>query len=322
MPNLHVLPLFATLAAPAFFLFFALASLGSPLLAVICLCVGRMRGTQHPEAYARRLLRMALACTLPACALLFSATGLTLYRTPWFRNWLFAAPLVPALLAAAISAYGVSLLLWRASRISYRSRPDSPLAQAGALALLAVVILWLALSWLRDLTAQALAVLDATISGGGALVPLLRPDLSSTAPWLWAAVLAGALASAMCAGAWSLEYLMLRRDREPFGREAFAHTMRLAARASLRSGLLALSFLPALWEHLTHPPGSPSNALLVQALLMGCGSAIVLACIAWIVLARSSRPCSHPVLVHGSLALVWTGLTAALCAALVRFYAA
>lgn len=322
MPDLHILALFATLAAPAFFLFFALASLGSPLLAVICLSVGRIRGTQHPEAYARRLLRMALACTLPACALLFSATGLTLYRTPWFKDWLHAAPLVPALLAVAIIAYSLSLLLWRAARISYRERPHSPLAQAGALALLSVVILWLALSWLRDLTAQAQAVLLAMTSGGCALVPLIRPDLSSTDPWLWAAVLACALASVMCAGAWSLEYLMLRRDREPFGREAFAHTMRLAARASLRSGLLALSFLPALWEHLTRLPGSPSDALLVRGLLMGCGAAIGLACITWIVLARSSRPCSRPVLVQGSLALVWAGLTAALCAALVRFYAA
>ncbi len=320
----ELLHIAAALAAPAFFLFFGLAALGSPLLAVICLTVGQLRGTQHPEAYARRLLRMALTCALPACLLLAGATGLALYRVPWLRDWLQAAPLVPALLAVVITAYCVSLLVWRVSRVAYRVRPDSPLPQAGALAVLAVAILWLALSLLRDLAAQAQAVLGAISVGGEggiALAPLLKPDLSSTAPLLWAAVLACSLASAMCAGAWSLEYLLLRRDHEPFGRDAFAHAMRLAARSALRSGLLALSFLPALWNHLTDLPGQPADAQAVKALLISCGATIFLACSVWALLARSNRPCSRPALVHGALGLVWLGLTAALCAGLLHFYA-
>ncbi|MBA4358633.1 MAG: hypothetical protein C0405_13010 [Desulfovibrio sp.] len=114
---------------------------------------------------------------------------------------------------------------------------------------------------------------------------------------------------------------MLRRDHEPFGREAFAHAMRLAARSALRSGLLSLSFLPVLWDQLTNLPGAPGDAQTVEALLLGCGGCVLLACATWIMLARSSRPCSRPVLVHGSLALVWLGLTLALCAALLHFYA-
>ena len=138
---------------------------------------------------------------------------------------------------------------------------------------------------------------------------------------LFAAVLASSLAGVMCAGAWSLEYLLLRRDREPFGREAFAHAMRLAARSSLRSGLLALSFLPALWGRLTDLPGSPNDARTVMALLIACGVSILAACILWGLLARSKRPCSSPMLVHGALLLVWLGLTTSLSAALMHFYA-
>ncbi len=321
MPVAELLRITAALAAPAFFLFFGLAALGAPLLAAICLTVGQVRGTQHPEAYARRLLRMALTCALLTCAVLAAIIGLALYRLPWLRDWLLAAPLVPALLAVAIAAFCVSLAVLRLSRGTYRSLPLNSLPPAAALSILSVVILWLTLSLLRDLAAQAQAVLGATSQGGITLAPLIQSVLSSTAPLLFAAVLASALASAMCAGAWSLEYLLLRRDREPFGRDAFAHAMRLAARSSLRSGLLALSFMPALWGRLTNLPNAPEDSLAVRTLLIACGVCILGACALWVTLARSKRPCSSPGLLHCSLTLVWLGLTAALSAALLRFYA-
>ena len=321
MPVAELLRIIAALTAPAFFLFFGLASLGAPLLAAICLIVGQVRGTQHPEAYARRLLRMALICSLPTCAVLATVIGLAMYRLPWLRDWLLAAPLVPALLAVVICAYCVSLVVLRLSRGTHRSLPMNSLPPAAALSVLSVVILWLVLSLLRDLAAQTQAVLIATSQSGISLAPLIPPVLTSRAPLLFAAVLASVLASAMCAGAWSLEYLLLRRDYEPFGRDAFAHAMRLGARSSLRSGLLALSFLPALWDRLTYLPGSPDDAPAVMALLMACGMCIFGSCVLWGTLARTKRPCSSPGLVHVSLILVWLGLTAALSAALLRFYA-
>jgi len=321
MPIAELLRLPAALAAPAFFLFFGLAALGAPLLAAICLTVGQVHGTQHPEAYARRLLRMALTCAVLTSLVLACAIGLAMYRLPWLRDWLLAAPLVPALLALAVAAYCVSLTVLRLSPGSYRVQPAPPLLPAVVLSIVAVCILWLSLSLLRDLAAQVLAVLGAASEDGIALAPLLPPDLSSTGPLLWAAVLASTLAAAMCAGAWSLEYLLLRRDREPFGREAFAHALRLAARASLRSGLLALSFVPVLWSRLTALPGSPADAQAVKVLLGACCACILAACALWVMLARSKRPHSSPALVHGSLTLVWLGLTATLSAALLHFYA-
>lgn len=321
MPLPELLRIPAALAAPAFFLIFGLAALGAPLLAAICLTVGQARGTQHPEAYARRLLRMALTCSFLTAVVLSGFTGLALYRLPWLRDWLLAAPQVPALLALAIAAYCVSLAVLRLSPGAYRVKPVDSLPPAAALSLLGVGILWLSLSLLRDLAAQAQAVLAATSEGGIALAPLMLPDLSSTEPLLWASLLASSLAAVMCAGACSLEYLLLRRDREPFGREAFAHAMRLAARSSLRSGLLALSFMPAIWGRLTHLPESSNDAPAIMALLAACSACILSACVLWIALARSKRPCSSPALVHGSLGLVWLGLTAALSAALLHFYA-
>ncbi|MDP3427042.1 MAG: hypothetical protein Q8S17_06660 [Humidesulfovibrio sp.] len=322
MPYTELLRIPAALAAPAFFLFFGLAALGAPVLAAICLTVGQVRGTQHPEAYARRLLRMALTCALLSGLALSGVTGSALYRLPWLRDWLLAAPLAPALLVLVIAAYCVSLAVLRLSRGAYRPQRVNSLPPAAALSVLAVAILWLCLSLLRDLAVQTQAVLGAASTGGIALAPLMTPSLTSTAPMLFGAVLASTLAGVMCAGAWSLEYLLLRRDREPFGREAFAHAMRLAARSSLRSGLLALSFLPALWGRLTDLPGLPDDAQTVMALLIACGVSLLAACILWGLLARSKRPWSSPMLVHGALFLVWLGLTASLSAALMHFYAA
>lgn len=321
MPPAELLRIPAAMAAPAFFLFFGLAALGAPVLATICLTVGQVRGTQHPEAYARRLLRMALTSALLTVLVLAAVTGMALYRLQWLRDWVQAAPLVPALAVLAIAAYCVSLLVLRMSRGGYRARPVNQLPAAAALSVLSVAILWLSLSLLRDLAAQAQAVLAANPESGIAIARLILPDLNNAPPLLWAAVLASTLAATMCAGAWSLEYLLLRRDREPFGRDAFAHAIRLAARSSLRSGLLALSFLPALWGRLTDMPGPASDAQAVMYLLLGCGACVLAACVLWIFLARSRRPGSSPLKVHSALTLVWMGLTCALSAALLHFYA-
>jgi len=321
MPLAELLRIPAAMAAPAFFLFFGLAALGAPILATICLTVGQVRGTQHPEAYARRLLRMALTCSVITSLVLASSTGFALYRLPWLRDWVLAAPMAPALTTLAIASYCVSLLVLRFSRSSYRPHRENSLPPAAALSLLAVAILWLSLSLLRDLAAQAQAVLAANPEDGIAIARLILPDMTSPPPLLWAAVLASTLAATMCAGAWSLEYLLLRRDREPFGRDAFSHAMRLAARSTLRSALLAVSFLPALWGRLTAMPGPPEEAQAVRLLLITCGVSVLLSCAMWGLLARSKRPCSSPLKVHGALTLIWLALTCALSAALLHFYA-
>lgn len=322
MPLAELLPLAGALSAPAFFLIFALTSLGSPLLALVCLAAGQLRSTQYIEAYARRLLRMAFTAALPALLAFAVAMGLTAYKTPWLLDWLQAAPLAPGLLTVSGLAFCASLLTMRMSRPSTRhARQNSPLAQTFILSLLTLVILWLGLALAASMQDQAQAVLRAPMAGGIGVAPLITPDASALPPLFWTALAALVPLSTACAGALSMEYLLMLRDRDPFGREALAQMLRIAGRSTLRSALLAIAFLPVLWTHLPEMPALPGGAAAARLMLGLAGGCALLLCLNAGMVSRSNRPWSHPLAIHMGLAAVWLGLTALLSVGLLCFYA-
>lgn len=319
MPYADLLRLAGALAAPAFFLLLTLAALGAPSVALVCLLAGQARRTQHPEAYGRRLLRMALTCALPSLLVAAACGVLGVMRVQWLGDWFAATPLPPALAALLALAYCAALAVHRAARPKFRhGREQGRIAQAAALTLLSLGCLWLVLLLAHGLGTQMQAVLAAPSEAGLSVAPLLRPELDSLTPLFWTIFLAAVPLAMACAGALSLEYLLLLRDREPFGRDAFAQTLRLAARVSLRAMLVAAAFLPALWSRIA---ALPSDAAPARIFVSGCGAALLLACALWVLLARSQRPCSRPLLIHGATLLVWTGLILLLAAGLLCLYA-
>jgi hypothetical protein len=321
MPLADLLPIAGALSAPAFFLIFALASLGSPFLALVCLTAAALRSTAHPEAYSRRLLRMALSCAVPTLLVFTASTALTVYRMPWILDWVRAAPLIPGLFAVLILAFCASLTTMRLSRPSPRhGRQNSPLGQSFILAGLSVAILWLGLALCASLTEQARAVLHAPTDGSLAVAALITTDVT-TLPCMWTGLAALVALCAALAGAISLEYLLLLRDREPFGREALAHALRLAARCTLRSTLVAAAFLPVLWTHLPDMPALPGGELAAKTLICVCGGACVLICLFSASIARSTRPWDSALTIHTNMLLLWLGLTAILSVGLLNFYA-
>lgn len=317
----ELLPLAGALSAPAFFLLFALASLGSPLLALLCLTVGQLRSTQYIEAYARRLLRMALTAALPALLAFAVAAGVAAYKIRWLADWVLASPLGPGLFAVAGLAFFASLLTLRLSRPSSRhARQNNPLGQAFILAALALAVIWLALALAAGLLEQAQAVLRAPADGTLAVAHLITPDASSLPPLFWTALAALAPLCTACSGALSMEYLIALRDREPFGREALAQMLRIAARGALRSGLLAVAFLPVLWTRLHELPALPGGFEAARVMLGLAGASALLLCLCAGVVSRSNRPWTHSLAVHAGLAAIWLGLTSLLCVALLHFY--
>jgi len=321
MPLAELLPLAGALSAPAFFLIFALASLGSPLLALLCLTIGQLRSTQYIEAYARRLLRMALTAALPALLAFVVVASLAAYKVAWLPDWVLAAPLGPGLFAVAGLAFFASLLTLRLSRPSARhARQNNPLGQAFILALLALAIIWLALALAAGLLEQAQAVLRAPADGNLTVAVLITPDASTLPPLFWTALAALAPLCTACSGALSLEYLLALRDRDPFGREALAQMLRIAARGTMRSGLLALAFLPVLWTHLREMPALPGGLLAARIMLGLAAASGLLLCLCAAVVSRSNRPWSHSLAVHLGLLTVWLGLTALLSVGMLNFY--
>jgi len=318
----ELLPIAGALSAPAFFLLFALAALGAPLLSLVCLLAAQLRSTQHPEAYARRLLRMALSCAMPAMLDFAGAAALCANRAPWLLDWLRAAPLVPALFVVGALAYCALLLSLRfANNAPGHRRQGSRLGQSAVLALLALALLWLGQGLVLALADQAQAVLRSPMDGGIGVAPLLAADPAALPAHGWAALTALAALCMASAGAVSLEYLVLLRDREPFGREALAHMLRLAARSTLRSVLLAGAFLPALWMRLPEMPALPGGHQAARLLLDVCAGALLLVCLCAGRLARSTRPWEHGLTIHTALICLWAGLTLLLSVGLLSFYA-
>lgn len=323
MPLADLLTLAGSLSAPAFFIIFALAALGAPPLAFLCLASAELYSSAHLEPFARRILRMALTCAVPALLAVLGSGLLALARWPWLLDWLRAAPLGPVLLTVAVLAYLLSLMLARRTRPdSRRGRSASPIGQAFILTLLAAAILWLAAAMIHGLQEQARAVLAAPSEAGVSVAPLLPPDATAMDQLMWTSLAAIGCLAVATAGAASLEYLLLLRDREPFGHEAQAQMLRIGARTVLRAGLLAAAFLPVLLNRLPALSGLPGAELSAQALIIAALAGCLAACALAALLSRSKRPWTHPLMIHAILFCLWFTLTALATLALVCFYAA
>lgn len=335
MPLADLLPIAGALSAPAFLLIFALAALGAPLLALLCLLTAALRSGAHPEAYARRLLRMSLTCAAPALLLTLAAAAAACWRSPWLFDWLRAEPAAPALFGGTALFYCLLLADLRRDKRDPRrtTRSAPPLGKTFLACLVAMALLWVGLVLATTVQEQALAVLRAPMDAGVGVAPLLPPDFSAT-PRFWLALAAAVTLSCVAGGVVSLEYMLLRRDREPFGRDALANVLRLAARSTMRCALLAVVLSMALWLRLakllpaladmTGAPhiAGPSGASLAAQLLLGvCTASWALTAFFTLQTARSPRPWDRPLPIHAGLLSLWAGLTSVLSLGLLNFYA-
>lgn len=323
MPLTELLLIAGALTAPAFFLLFALAALGSPLLALVCLLSGQLYSTQYIEAYVRKLLRMALTASVPALLSMVMVSLLLMRKTPWVVDWIQASPVGPGFFATTTLAFFASLLTLRLATPSPRQRRQgSPIFQTLILTALAMSILWLALVLVHGLLVQAKAVLQTPVSEGLAVAPLIAPNTSALPSLLWMALAALVPLCTACASVLSLEYLLLIRDREPFGREALTQMLRVAARYSLRSTMVTAAFLPVLWTHLPEMSTQPEGRLPAQALLGLAAGLMLLLVFSAGYLSRNSRPWSHSFAIHLSVFAIWLCLAAHLSVGLLWFYGA
>lgn len=308
------------MAAPAFFALFGLAALGAPLLALICRLGAEVLRTQYLEVYARRLLRMGVSVSVFSGLVAVGAFSLVFLRAGWAWDWVRSEPAAPALWLSCAVGYLLALILARVTAPPRYQRSDSPLLKAFLLSLLALALTWLSLSLAGDFAIQAKGVLAASPDEGLAVVALHPARITAPSLHMVASVAATLLLAVTCASAMSCGYLVLRRDHDPFGRDAFAQALRLGARTALRSGILVAAAYPMTWMHLTDLLEGRPEAQTIKALLASSLALLLAACGLWAVLSRSQRP-GGGVALHGGMFSLWMSLTLLFSAALLYFYA-
>ncbi len=293
MNDIGTMTLFSSVVAPAFFDTLGLASLGAPLVAVLAEMRGQATKKAFLDKFGQHLASMGLQF-FGLCVLVWLAgAGLAWLRFP----------------EALAKAHG----------------PGSPLfVLYGILAAAGLMQLSYRLAWGMKKTAHmALGIASATCSiAAGIMItaslrgftPLL--SLSEAASSLPALLLPGnaayyafqglyltlALAYAGCAG---LLFLLLRRNRDNFGRDYYAFSMRMAARVAGIAGMTAL-ILEATGLMALEPAMRTLVTTSESGLLWIASAVLLLVCSGlWLAVARSGAPLRLKGLMVGSGVLVW-----------------
>ncbi len=292
MTEFHdALTMLSSVLAPAFFDVLGLAALGAPLLAFAAEAMGRAQRKAFLEKFAQHLTVMGFGLLLLALAVTAAGAGLATVRFPEIMERLHApgSPLFPF-----YGAMGAVLLLHGLYRFGW-GLPKGPHLALGALAGLAsLTAVWLSLPALRGFAAL-LSPETATASG-------LLPAPGSP---FWPCLAQYAALAPALAGAMSLLFLLHRRDRDNYGRDYYAFSMRLAARWAALWVLPALAVQP--WLLFSLEPGLRDLVLASPtALLWGLAALLMLLCAGtWWTVARSGSPMRLKGLMLGAALAAW-----------------
>ncbi|MDD3312969.1 hypothetical protein [Pseudodesulfovibrio sp.] len=288
MNSQETLALAATLLAPAFFSLLGMGAFGSPVVAVLGELAAKSKKRifydkfgQQAGAMGRLLLVLLILVWGASCAVVY-------FRFPQLAERLIApgAVFIEAAVACAVFLLAglIHFSTWKAMRQAKGAHI--------ALGLLAAV---------ASVTALALAV--------PAKLMLNRPDGAADSlfghPMALPLAVMYALLSVACAAGLAAAYLVLRRNRDDFGRDYYNFSLPLAARWAV---IPMLGFLVCQgWLFAVLPETFRTMTLGTPLCWVWLGVAVLgLVCAAlWLVVARSKTPLRLKGLCFLALALLW-----------------
>jgi hypothetical protein len=287
-----------------------LAMLGLPIVAVASQVLARARRKSFMDRYGRQVCPLAIGLYVYA-GVVSAGTWLALARTvpaagPALDRAMPVLPYIGGAYGAALLSLVVYFSLWK----RLKDNKGLHIAIGCAAALLNVAFLVVA-SGAKRLVLSGLA--PDQLPDPARLLPALA---GSDLYWPLAAE---SLALAVgAAGALSLVYLLLRRNRDDYGRDYYTFALQLAAGWALFPTLAALAL--QAWPLLVAWRLTPAT-LLDQAniILWAAATGLLLAgCGLWLVLRRSPAPLRRKGTVVLSLILYWAALT---CLGLAHLHA-
>ena len=269
----------SSVLAPAFFDVLGLAALGAPVLAVASEIQGQAQRKAFLDKFAQHVSAMGFGLLLLVLAVGGAGAALAAARFQEIMTRLHA-PGSP--LYAFYVALGLTLLTHGLYRCTWRL-PKGAHCGLGILASL-----------------SSLAAIHVSLPGLRGFAPLLSPEGRSTnlvallfpgpgSP-LWPCLVQYAALSLTLAGALALLFLLHRRDRDNYGRDYYAFSMRRAARWAAWSLVPVLAAQP--WLLVTLEPELRALVLVSSvALLWALALVVMLTCLLlWLAVARSGSP--------------------------------
>ncbi len=265
----------ATMLAPAFFSLLCMAAYGSPFVALLGEISAKTRKRVFFDKYGQQTASMGfvlLVMTLVVCG---AATGVAFIKFPQFIAR-FINPTSP--LNYAFISMGVFILFALPYSLAWKKMRNAKGAHM-AMGIVAAV---------AAIAAVAIAVPAKLIIGLSTTEPTQTAQ-SAQAMMLPLAVMYVVLIIAAAAGL-SCAYLVMRRNKDDFGRDYYNFSLKLAARWAIvpMVGFLAcqgwlFTVLPAPFKTMTL--GTPLG--LVWATATGLGA---ICAILWLFIARSDSP--------------------------------
>jgi len=291
MSTQETLTLIAYMLAPAFFSLLGMAALGSPAIAVLGEISAKTRKKVFFDKYGQQTAAMGLLLTVAMILICGASLGLAMVRFPD----LYAEYITPGTPffngLAAIAVFVIAGLLYFSTWKKLRTAKAAHMA-------LGLVATFGALIGLAILVPAKLALnFSLTESTGDALTNIAIMAQPMSAMY--------ALLALSAAAAMSLSYLIVRRNKDDFGRDYYNFALRMAARWAL---LPMIGFLGCQgWLYSRFPAD-------IQTLILGTPLAYVwtalvcigaVCCFIWLFLGRSESPLRLKGLAFLTLALFW-----------------
>ena len=312
MPTPEDLKLLGSMAPLAFFDALAAAGLGAPIVAVLCEISSRTRKKVFLEKLAQQLSAMGLLLQLLTFVVGGVCTVLLAQKLPALSAWALRAqsPIAPVAGAMflALLASAMYRLTWKSARTARAAH-----VCIGLLAALAAIAATLGgVALLRSVAVNGMG--EASLG-----LPLLEHFRFPAGSLAWPLAAQSLALLAAYAGAFGLIHLILRRAKDDFGRDYYRYAPSVAAAWALAPMLAALALSGWLYAELPEITRFVVFHGVTAPLLAAAGTTALLACLLWLILARSQTPMRLKGLMVLAALLVWAVHTLA-ATALFQLY--
>jgi len=285
----EILTMAAFMLAPAFFSLLGMGAFGSPVIAVLGELSAKAKGRVFYDKFGQQTASMGLALLLTLLIIYGAAFGVALIKFPQLIQK-FLAPASPII--SACFALGAFVILGIPYFLTWKKMRNTKGVHI-ALGLGAAI---------ASVTGIAIAVpakLVIGLSADTAQTTISTPTMAWPLATMYSILIISAAAALSCT------YLVIRRNKDDFGRDYYNFSLRLAARwaAIPMIGFLACQgwLLATLPENIkTMTLGTPLG--MVWAAATGLGAACV---VIWLMIARSTTPLQFKGLTFIAIGLFW-----------------